>query len=533
MRRIRTIVMGVALAAMAVLAVLSVVGAVLGAERARAMFNSAPLVVYWVGLALLLAAGFGVYPRLVKRPAGLVMHLGALLILVGGMWGSDLAHALRRDLLGAEKVSRGFMAIHEGTRERRVYRPVARQDGPADEAPGETQKAYEVVAELPFEVALRDFRMDYYEMPGRRWHLVVAAPVYGADGRLLDRRQAEIPWEVGRAVPVPFTRAEVTVLEYLPRARPTYAEDAEPVVEIEDAAGRVHRLPARRGAEVALEEPPVTVRAERVFTCLKVRPTDEGMVPYEAEGEGINPAVELALIHPDGTRERRFALALAPQHGRREGDPAFRYVFPRPSGAEPDPDASVPAMRVRVARGEREMTRWLLPGRDEPYASLDLAPLFPGPAAPAESERGKGPEQGKGTEKEPAKAQDQGQEDGEGKAEPTPAEGRPTPDLFLVRPDRPVRDYYSDLVVLDDGRTVAEKTIEVNHPLHWGGYHFYQSDYDHEAHRYTVLQVKSDSGLWLVWVGMVLLVAGTFWRFWGEAILAKIQRELAASTSER
>jgi len=487
MPRIRTIVMWVVLAMIALLAALSVVGACLGAERARAMFSSAPLIVYWIVLALLLAAGFILYPRLLKRPAGMAMHLGALLILAGGMWGSDLAHTLRRRVLGTEKVSRGFMVIPEGRRERRLYRPVAREDGPADETPGDTQETYEVVAELPFEVALRDFRLQYYETPGRRWHLAVEAPLYGSDGRLLDRRQAEIPWEVGRTVPVPFTRARVTVLEYLPRAKPTYAEDAEPAVEIEDAAGRIHRLPARRGAEVTLEAPPMTVHIRRVYACLKVRRTGDGLEPYEAEGEGINPAVELEFVHPDGSRERRFAMALIPQHGRRPGDPAYRYVFPRPIGAEADPDSPVPAMRVRVVRGGRWMTRWLLPGRDDPYASIDLSPLLAEPPAPSEDER-------------------------------------LAPELFLVRPTRHIRDYYSDLAVLEDGRTVAEKTIEVNHPLHWGGYHFYQSGYDKEAGRYTVLQVVSDSGLRLVWVGMVLLVGGAFWRFWGEAIVAKVEK---------
>ncbi len=506
MQRIRTIVMWVALGAIAVLAVLAIVGAYVGAERARTMFNSTPLVVYWVLLALLLAAGFAVYPRLLRRPAGLAMHLGAMLILIGGMWGSDLAHDLRHRVLGTEKVPRGFMTIYEGARENRVYIPVDEDesaDVPAEEAEARPQTEAKVVAELPFDLALRDFRMTYYEVPGRRWHLVVVAPVYDGDGRLGDRRQAEIAWEVGQAAPVPFTGAEVTVLAYLPHARPTYEEDAAPAVEVVEHTGRVHRLPPREGAEVSLQQPPITVRVVRHFSCLKVRRTEDGgLEPYEAEDEGINPAVELALVHPDGTRERRFAMAIAPGHGRRPGDPDFRYVFPRPTGAEPDPDSPVPAMQVRVTRGEREMTRWFLPGREDPYARIDLAPIFPDGAPPQKEE------QGEGEEVEDAAAVD-------------PAADRPAPQLYLVRPTRHVRDYYSDLAVLEGGRPAAEKTIEVNHPLHYGGYHFYQSDYDHEAGRYTVLQVVSDSGLWLVWAGMVLLVGGTFWRFWGEPAITK------------
>jgi len=479
MRRIRTIVMWLVEAGLALLVVLAIVGAFLGAERAKTLFNSLPLMVFWGILGLLLVGGFAVYPCLVKRPAGLAMHLGALLILVGAMWGSDGAHALRADLLGSKKIASGFMGITEGTRENRVLAPDGRT----------------VVGELPFDLALRDFWIDYYEMPGRRWQMAVVAPVYGGDGRLVDRRQTDIAWEVGQAVAVPFTRAEMTVLAYLPHAKATYAEGAAPGVEIAAADGKTVRLPARVGAEVTLDDPPLTIRALRVFACMKVRRAGDGFEPYEAEGEGINPAVELEFEHPDGTRETRLAMALMPEHGRRPGDPAFRYVFPRATGAEADPDSRVPAAQVRVTCDGREMTRWLLPGRDEPYTSIDLAPVVPPREPPGDGDD----------------------------ATPEPMEATLAPELFFVRPMGPIRDYFSDLAVMVGGETVAEKTIEVNDPLHWGGYHLYQSDYDHEAGRYTVLQVVSDSGLLAVWAGMVLLVGGAFWRFWGEPVVGKLR----------
>jgi len=40
------------------------------------------------------------------------------------------------------------------------------------------------------------------------------------------------------------------------------------------------------------------------------------------------------------------------------------------------------------------------------------------------------------------------------------------------------KDYISDLVVLEDGREVLKKTIEVNDPLHYKGLTFYQSSYN-------------------------------------------------------
>jgi hypothetical protein len=77
-----------------------------------------------------------------------------------------------------------------------------------------------------------------------------------------------------------------------------------------------------------------------------------------------------------------------------------------------------------------------------------------------------------------------------------------------------IRDYFSDVTVIKDGKDVAGKTIEVNHPLHYGGYHFYQHSYDSEAEEYTVLSVTSDSGLYIVFSGYWLLGLGVLWQCW-------------------
>jgi hypothetical protein len=94
-------------------------------------------------------------------------------------------------------------------------------------------------------------------------------------------------------------------------------------------------------------------------------------------------------------------------------------------------------------------------------------------------------------------------------------------DKFLLRYRKPVRDYISDVQVIKDGNVVAEKSIEVNHPLHFGGYHFYQSSYDAQGHRYTVLSVVSDTGLNLVYAGYLAFGVGVFWHFWIRHIFAK------------
>jgi len=77
-----------------------------------------------------------------------------------------------------------------------------------------------------------------------------------------------------------------------------------------------------------------------------------------------------------------------------------------------------------------------------------------------------------------------------------------------------VRDYISSLAVIENDKTVAEKDVEVNHPLHYGGYYFYQYSYDTQAGQYSVLMVVSDTGLGLVYAGYVMLCVGVIWHFW-------------------
>ena len=85
---------------------------------------------------------------------------------------------------------------------------------------------------------------------------------------------------------------------------------------------------------------------------------------------------------------------------------------------------------------------------------------------------------------------------------------------FLLSYHRVISDYISDIQVIKNGKVVVEKDIEGNHPLRYGGYHFYQSSYDDKAGQYTVLQVVSDTGLYIVYAGYWLLCLGVIWHFW-------------------
>jgi hypothetical protein len=94
-------------------------------------------------------------------------------------------------------------------------------------------------------------------------------------------------------------------------------------------------------------------------------------------------------------------------------------------------------------------------------------------------------------------------------------------DRFALSYRRVVRDYVSELAVIKDDRIVLEKNIEVNHPLHFGGYHFYQHWYDDEGHQYTILEVVSESGLNAVYGGYAMLCIGVFGHLWLRGFLAR------------
>ena len=88
-KTIRRWALWVTLGIIILLLVLSVIGSFRGANRASELFNSKPLVVFWVGLTGLLIAGLVFFPRLLRKPGLLAIHLGSILILLGAMWGSE------------------------------------------------------------------------------------------------------------------------------------------------------------------------------------------------------------------------------------------------------------------------------------------------------------------------------------------------------------------------------------------------------------------------------------------------------------
>lgn len=78
----------------------------------------------------------------------------------------------------------------------------------------------------------------------------------------------------------------------------------------------------------------------------------------------------------------------------------------------------------------------------------------------------------------------------------------------------PIKDYISKADVIKNDKIIMSADIEVNRPLHYAGFHFYQSSYDNKEHQYTILDVVSDTGLNIVYAGFGAMCLGIFWYFW-------------------
>ncbi len=98
-------------------------------------------------------------------------------------------------------------------------------------------------------------------------------------------------------------------------------------------------------------------------------------------------------------------------------------------------------------------------------------------------------------------------------------------DKIYISYKRPgIKGFFSNIEIVKDGEVVSSGTIEVNKPLHYGGFNIYQFDYDGQAGQFTVLQVVSDTGLTIVYAGFALLALGAFRHFWFQNLVDKMRR---------
>jgi hypothetical protein len=230
--------MWLVLAAIAILALLSVLGAFYGAERAKSLFNSVALQFYFSGFFILLTIGFLTFRSLLHKPGLFMVHAGCLLTLAGAMWGSESGHRLAFKLLGSYKIPEGYIVIEEGLAENRLF----------------AKNFTEPLAELPFSIKLKDFRLEYYQ---------------------LDKLST-------------------------------------PLLNIETADEQHLQLPAEAGEMISLGEGKGKITVVRTFGNFKIRNINDERIVIDEEGTGVNPAVQVEIQRPDGSNYTRYVFERFP-----------------------------------------------------------------------------------------------------------------------------------------------------------------------------------------------------------------------------
>jgi len=408
MNKFRREVMWAALVLIIVLTAMSIYGAFVGADRAQMFFNNAPSAVFWALFALALMAGFVAFRRLIRVPGLLLIHVGCILVLIGGALGSEKGYRVT----GNDKILKGDMQIFEGqaSKQVRTEKKIPLFDIAADFAKSLDARSISQNLRQEFEskqAVLSQAAGVFVSQPGGVWVI--------AD----EKRQFYVRRESSKLKVYDFIR-EMKELPFAVKLNDFRIEYYEPKVEYLEAetAGGAQRVVAEVGGQLDLGAEFGRAEIVRKFRNLKIS-IEDGKTTYKDDpNPGSNPALEIQITRPDGQVTSQCVFSLHPGFSHTQGGP--KLIYSKPAGGA-------------------------------------------------------------------------------------------------------IRDYVSELEIVDtNGKVLAQKDIEVNHPLHYAGYHFYQSSYDAQAGRYTVLQVVSDTGVKIVFAGYWMLCIGAVWHMWLRHVFKRI-----------
>ncbi|HUS46991.1 MAG TPA: cytochrome c biogenesis protein ResB [Phycisphaerae bacterium] len=336
------------------------------------------------------------------------------------------------------------------------------QAGASDEVMDEQMRL--TLGRLPFEIELKSFRPEYYPVEPERWQFGYnVAPGKGPPA------EGKIDWQLNKPVEIPHTDTCLRVIEI--DQNPPQVTPA--MLCVTTPAGEVHLMPGAVGSEFLLKSSGARLKIKKVFKNIKIVEDQGRRHAVDAPREGDDPAAELEVRLADGRVLQHYAFT--PElTGPEEWGDGLDIVYLRPRLAYEYRPLRVAAM-LQLTRGKNTHLGVLVVRQGEHHGELPLRHLYP------DSEAWK-------------------------------ADGAPR--IFLAGPPQQVKSYKADVAVIEDGREAARKVIEINKPLHYGGYHVYYDDVEQEEWNSVRLFVRSDSYLRVAYAGLFLLCAGAFWHFW-------------------
>lgn len=227
----------------------SIVEAFRGSEVARVFFNSLPLMIFWFFFTILFVLAIVNFKRLHREPGLFLLHAGCVLVLFGAMWGSETGHLLRNRFFETNKISKGYMLIYRGHGENRII----------------SENFEQQLGQIPFDIHLDDFRIDYY-------------------------------WNEGTLV-------------------------------LQTPAGRRLTMPARPGEYIMPGDGLNGIKILRCFKNFKIRRVNGTTTISDDPLTGQNPAVEVEYAWANNKKEIKYLFEQFPEFGVLPGGWKLTYIL--------------------------------------------------------------------------------------------------------------------------------------------------------------------------------------------------------------
>lgn len=403
------------------------------------------------------------------RSGSLFVHINIITILVGIVVGRF-----------GEK---GFLQVFEGEKNGKMLVDKGFVKNPRT---GKMEKNIEV-RELPFEVALHDFYITRYKEPQEKLLLI------NSDGKVAKSFNIE----PGKLIKLPKEKMGLTVLDVYPHAHIEEKVVSDPNASFFPAVNLVVESPQGKGEgwlfshpnDYLLSPDQTMMVVYRYYESKKKM--EEGIRAFEEKSDDprhkiphlfqvvSGPNLEPRVLHFEKGK-------FVENHVWKKGSPIYfegvkTSFYPTQFLEHARVETNVirvsdeykkPALRLAVGTPEKGIqARWIFANQLDPHSSAE------------------------------------------------------DPFRFYYSVDFPIKEFVSDVKILDQGKEIMRKSLRVNHPAKYKGYRLYQASYDKDNEKWTGIQVTRDPGMPLVFVGFVGMMIGLILMFYVNPLLNKKEPE--------